>query len=68
LGTELFAVGRAQGQQPASTYARKVLEQLLIDLSWHSSRLEGNRTSLLDTQALFANGRSEDDDRAHPCC
>lgn len=63
LANELFAAGRAQGQQPASTYARKVLEQLLIDLSWHSSRLEGNRTSLLDTQALFAKGRSADDDR-----
>lgn len=63
LADELFAAGRAQGQQPASTYARKVLEQLLIDLSWHSSRLEGNRTSLLDTQALFAKGRSAGDDR-----
>ncbi len=58
----LFAAGRAQGQQPAGTYARKVLEQLLIDLSWHSSRLEGNRKSLLDTQALFAKGRSAGDD------
>jgi fido (protein-threonine AMPylation protein) len=46
-----------QGQQPAATYARKVLEQLLIDLSWHSSRLEGNRKSLLDTRELFAKGR-----------
>jgi Fic family protein len=63
VADELFAAGRAQGQQPASTYARKVLEQLLIDLSWHSSRLEGNRTSLLDTQALFAKGRSAGDDR-----
>ena len=63
LADELFAAGRAQGQQPASTYARKVLEQLLIDLSWHSSRLEGNRTSLLDTQTLFAKGRSVGDDR-----
>lgn len=62
LAETLFASGRAQGQQPASTYARKVLEQLLIDLSWHSSRLEGNRKSLLDTQALFAKGRSSSDD------
>ncbi|MCX7255238.1 MAG: Fic family protein [Polaromonas sp.] len=62
LADTLLASGRAQGQQPASTYARKVLEQLLIDLSWQSSRLEGNRKSLLDTQALFAKGRSADDD------
>lgn len=62
LATSLFASGRTQGHQPASTYARKVLEQLLIDLSWHSSRLEGNRKSLLDTQALFAKGRTQADD------
>jgi len=62
LAQDLFSAGRTQGQQPASTYARKVLEPLLIDLSWHSSRLEGNRKSLLDTQALFAKGRSASDD------
>jgi hypothetical protein len=58
----LFEKGRTQGQQPAGTYARKVLEQLLIDLAWHSSRLEGNRKSLLDTKALFERGRSAEDD------
>lgn len=62
VADSLLAMGRAQGQQPAGTYARKVLEQLLIDLSWHSSRLEGNRKSLLDTQELFAKGRSSSDD------
>jgi fido (protein-threonine AMPylation protein) len=62
LAHALFNAGRSQGQQPASTYARKVLEPLLIDLSWHSSRLEGNRLSLLDTQTLFAKGRSATDD------
>ena len=45
-----------QGQQPAGTYARKVLEQLLIDLSWSSSRLEGNTYSLLATEELFKSG------------
>jgi hypothetical protein len=45
------------------TNSRKVLEQLLIDLSWFSSRLEGNRTSLLATRDLFEKGRSENDDR-----
>jgi fido (protein-threonine AMPylation protein) len=62
LATQLFDLGRARGQQPAGTYARKVLEQLLIDLSWHSSRLEGNRKSLLDTKELFARGHADEGD------
>jgi hypothetical protein len=41
---------------PAGTYARQVLNRLLIDLSWNSSRLEGNTYSLLDTQRLLAEG------------
>lgn len=56
LSAELHAAGRSQGQQPAGTYAREVLEQLLIDLSWSSSRLEGNNKSLLDTKELFELG------------
>lgn len=56
LATELYNAGRSRGQQPAGTYAREVLEQLLIDLSWSSSRLEGNNMSLLDTKALFELG------------
>ncbi len=62
LATQLFERGRARGQQPAGTYARKVLEQLLIDLSWHSSRLEGNRKSLLDTKELFVRGHADEGD------
>lgn len=61
LARELAAEGRLAGQQPAGTYARKVLEQLLVDLSWSSSRLEGNRYSLLATQELFSSGASKDD-------
>jgi Fic family protein len=61
LAIELAEAGRMHGQQPAGTYARKVLEQLLIDLSWSSSRLEGNRYSLLDTAELFASGVSTGD-------
>lgn len=56
LAEELSRTGRMQEQQPAGTYARKVLEQLLIDLSWSSSRLEGNRYSLLATEELFKRG------------
>src|SRR5665213_283080 len=62
LAQSLYQHGRAPGQQPAGTVARKVLEQLLIDLSWYSSRLEGNRKSLLDTRELFVRGRSVGDD------
>jgi len=61
LATALMQEGRIPGQQPAGTYARKVLEPLLIDLSWSSSRLEGNRYSLLETQELFKNGLQEGD-------
>lgn len=56
LATDLFNAGRSRDQQPAGTYAREVLEQLLIDLSWSSSRLEGNNKSLLDTKELFELG------------
>jgi len=56
LAQTLAQEGRMRGQQPAGTYARKVLEQLLIDLSWSSSRLEGNTYSLLATEELFKSG------------
>lgn len=59
LATELFDAGRSRDQLPAGTYVREVLEQLLIDLSWSSSRLEGNNKSLLDTKALFEHAEQE---------
>lgn len=59
----LHAEGRARDQQPAGTYARKILEQLLIDLSWNSSRLEGNHFNLLDTRRLFELGHGDEGDR-----
>lgn len=40
-------------EQPAGTYAKRILDRLLIDLSWNSSRLEGNTYSLLDTKRLI---------------
>jgi Fic/DOC family len=46
--------------QPAGTYAKEVLQRLLIDLSWNSSRLEGNTYSLLDTQRLISFGETAD--------
>lgn len=61
LAQSLADEGRMQGQQPAGTYARRVLEPLLLDLSWSSSRLEGNRYSLLATQELFQRGTADND-------
>ncbi|WP_265283160.1 Fic family protein [Verminephrobacter aporrectodeae] len=64
LAEELAELGRLPGQLPAGTYARKVLEQLLIDLSWSSSHLEGNRYTLLDTEELFKSGAAATDSDA----
>ncbi len=54
---------RAQGQavsanEPAGTYARQLAHRLLIDLSWNSSRLEGNTYSLLETERLISAGEA----------
>lgn len=43
---------------PAGTYLRQVMDRLLIDLSWNSSRLEGNTYSLLETERLLAQGEA----------
>ena len=50
---QLFEMGKTESEQPAGTYARKIYGRLLIDLSWNSSRLEGNTYSLLETERLF---------------
>jgi Fic/DOC family protein len=44
--------------QAAGTYAKQILNRLLIDLSWNSSRLEGNTYSLLDTTRLIEFGEA----------
>lgn len=54
---------RLQGQavatsEPAGTYARQIAGRLLIDLSWNSSRLEGNTYSLLETERLLSIGEA----------
>jgi Fic family protein len=53
----LAGVRPVSGQEPAGTYARQILNRLLIDLSWNSSRLEGNTYSLLDTKRLIEFGQ-----------
>ncbi|MGR8981883.1 MAG: Fic family protein, partial [Gammaproteobacteria bacterium] len=42
---------------PAGTYARRILERLLVDLSWASSRMEGNTYDLLETERLIRFGQ-----------
>lgn len=57
----LLALGRSPGaERPAGTYARQIFSRLLIDLSWNSSRLEGNTYSLLETERLLELGETAD--------
>jgi len=56
--TRLHEIGRSPlAAQAAGTYARDILNRLLIDLSWASSHLEGNTYTRLDTQELIEHGR-----------
>lgn len=53
----LTEVGKTKADtEAAGTYAKQILNRLLIDLSWNSSRLEGNTYSLLDTRRLIEFG------------
>lgn len=55
----LREIGRPpEGERPAGTYARTIYSRLLIDLSWNSSRLEGNTYSLLETERLLDLGEA----------
>ena len=56
---ELLKIGTVENRtQPPGTFARNILNRLLIDLSWNSSRLEGNTYSLLETKRLIELGES----------
>ena len=57
----LHEIGRPDTTaQPAGTYARQILNRLLLELAWNSSRLEGNTYSLLDTRRLLDVGEEAD--------
>lgn len=61
LRAQLHVLGQSPAAQtPAGTFARDILNRLLIDLSWASSRLEGNTYSRLDTERLIAQGQVAD--------
>lgn len=47
---------RFDSELAAGTYARQICQRLLIDLSYNSSRLEGNTYSMLDTTKLLEEG------------
>ncbi|HEY4079553.1 MAG TPA: Fic family protein [Burkholderiaceae bacterium] len=58
LREQLHTLGRSPAAQtPAGTFARDILNRLLIDLSWASSQLEGNTYSRLDTARLIEFGQ-----------
>ena len=50
--------GPKEPNRPAGTYARQILQRLLVDLSWNSARLEGNTYTLLDTERLIELGET----------
>lgn len=55
--SHLFQIGQQFHQKlPPGTFVKKILQRLLIDLSWNSSRLEGNTYSLLETERLITYG------------
>jgi len=57
LRSQLYRAGkRSKSEEPAGTYAHQIFDRLLIDLSYNSSRLEGNTYSFLDTQRLILEG------------
>ncbi len=54
---QLYLAGlRQHSHDPAGTYVHRIYNRLLIDLSYNSSRLEGNTYSLLETQRLILEG------------
>lgn len=55
--SRLIAIGRAPGVTPNLFYER-IFERFLIDLSWASSKMEGNTYTLLDTERLVTLGES----------
>lgn len=52
--TQIF---REKGQGTSETIVKKELERFVIELSWKSSKIEGNTYSLLDTERLIKLGQ-----------
>jgi len=61
----LYEIGQSSDDhRPAGTYARQIFNRILIDLSWNSSRLEGNTYSLLETDRLLEFGEAAEGKQA----
>jgi len=59
LKVHLHKIGKPiVAERAAGTFARDILNRFLIDLSWASSRLEGNTYSRLDTARLIQFGQA----------
>lgn len=59
---QLREAGRVEmGAAPAGTYARRIYERLMIDLSYASSKLEGSTYNLLETERLVRLGEELSD-------
>ena len=57
LRSQMHDMGRTgDSARPAGTHLRDVIGRLMIDLSWASSKLEGNTYSRLDTENLIRFG------------
>ena len=52
----LHEAARPAPPPAVGTYARRILERLLVDLSWASSRMEGNTYNILETERLIRFG------------
>lgn len=58
IKVHLHKIGKPiEAQRAAGTFAHDILSRFLIDLSWASSRLEGNTYSRLDTERLIQFGQ-----------
>jgi len=58
LKVHLHKIGKPiVAERAAGTFARDILNRFLIDLSWASSRLEGNTYTRLDTERLIEFGQ-----------
>lgn len=58
LKAHLHKIGKPiVAERAAGTFARDILSRFLVDLSWASSRLEGNTYSRLDTERLIQFGQ-----------
>ena len=54
----LHEAGRPSGSPfPVGTYAKQILERLLVDLAWASSRMEGNTYDIVQTEQLVRFGQ-----------